>query len=233
MKHSQIYDVPNKHLNKSDRVAALLQNIDFLQKASLKKRTLSEIGSSLSETNQMSDDLNDYINQHKSVSETGDMQTVDIQTVDNNTVDNKTKKIKNKQKKVSKPAELNEKTELNERTITDEFAKHIMSYIEIDDKINDKLEKIKELKNIKKQHEEYILTYLENIHQTIILYDGVTLRKNEYLSKGSIKNDYIKEMLSTEVQDPIKINKMIEFLENKKEAAAIKRIGLKRTKCKK
>ena len=114
--------------------------------------------------------------------------------------------------------------------ITPTFKNNILSYIKIDDIIKEKFEEIKKLKDTKKLYEDEILNYLNIINQTSINYGEIILRKNEYTSKGSLKNEYIKEVIGNEIKDPIKLEKMLENLENKKIEAAKKRLGLKRTK---
>lgn len=207
----------------------LLHNIDLLHKSAQKSNN-----NSISETdeNNFNTDEISQINNHISVSE--------VQTELSSTSNKKKNNKKEENSKKSMKQKNNDKYEKNvehdndddniDDNITPTFKNNIITYIKIDDMIKNKLEEIKELKDAKKKYEEDILNYLNNINQTSINYGEITLRKNEYTSKGSLKNEYIKEVIGNEVRDPTKIEKILENLENKKIETATKRLGLKRTK---
>lgn len=198
----------------------LLHNIDLLHK-SVQKNNMNSI--SETDDNNFNTDEISQINNHISISE--------VQTEFSSSPE---KKEKNKKKSIKQNKKEKNKNEQDDfvaaEYITPTFTNDILSYIKIDDEIKNKSDEIKELKEMKKKYENDILNYLNTINQTSINYGEIILRKNEYTSKGSLKNEYIKEIMENEIKDPIKIEKILENLENKKMEAATKRLGLKRTK---
>lgn len=210
----------------------LLHNIDLLHKSVQKSNN-----NSISETdeNNFNTDEISQINNHISVSEAQTEAQTEISSSSNNKIQNN-KKEKNSKNSIKQKKQQNNNYDADveqnniEDDITPTFKNNIMTYIKIDDLIKNKMEEIKELKDAKKKYEEDILNYLNNINQTSINYGEITLRKNEYTSKGSLKNEYIKEVIGNELGDPTKTEKILENLENKKMETATKRLGLKRTK---
>lgn len=139
---------------------------------------------------------------------------------------------KKKVKKEISAIDINE-TNVNTKKdviITDSFKKSVMTYIDIDDKIKKVMEEIKELKNTKKTCENEILDYLTNIKQTTVRCGSTLLKTNESMSKGSLKNEQLKEVLTNELQDQMKVEIIMENLEKKKADGTTKKIMLKRTK---
>lgn len=210
----------------------LLHNIDLLHKSVQKSNN-----NSISETdeNNFNTDEISQINNHISVSEVQTEVKSELSSSSNNKIQNN-KKEKNSKNSTKQKKQQNSNCDSNveqnniEVDITPTFKNNIMTYIKIDDLIKNKMEEIKELKDAKKKYEEDILNYLNNINQTSINYGEITLRKNEYTSKGSLKNEYLKEVIGNELGDPTKTEKILENLENKKMETATKRLGLKRTK---
>lgn len=86
-------------------------------------------------------------------------------------------------------------SEAKSNYITTEFKEKVKRFLYIDDKIRSKHEQIKELKNLKKPCEEFIIKYLEQEEENIVNAPGGKLVKNESSTKAPIKMDIIKESI--------------------------------------
>ena len=82
--------------------------------------------------------------------------------------------------------------------IDNEFRENVKKYIYIDDTIRSRQEEIKELKNVKKPCENFIINYLEKVEQEYVLLGESKIVKNEYKQKSPIKIDLIKEVIKEE-----------------------------------
>jgi hypothetical protein len=119
----------------------------------------------------------------------------------------------------------------NKKTITNEFIQTVKKYLELDDKIRELKNNIKEFSTDKKQHEEFILNYLQSIDEkTIDIADGKLIR-NVYKSQGALKKDLIQKTLIDIVGDSIKATSITEQIINSRPIS--EKVSLKRTKMKK
>ena len=115
----------------------------------------------------------------------------------------------------------------NKKTISNEFIQTVKKYLELDDKIREFKNNIKELSTDKKQHEEFILNYLQSIDEkTIDIADGKLIR-NVYKSQGSLKKELIQKTLLDIVGDSIKATSITEQIINSRPIT--EKISLKRT----
>ena len=115
----------------------------------------------------------------------------------------------------------------NKKTISAEFVQNVKKYIELDDKIKEFKNNIKELSNDKKQNEEFILNYLQSIDEkTIDIPDG-KLIKNVYKSQGALKKELIQKTLNDIIGDNIKATSITD--EIIKSRPIIEKVSLKRT----
>lgn len=80
--------------------------------------------------------------------------------------------------------------------ISNEFKDKVISYVKIDDIIRKKNEEVKELKEKKKEFEEFIIRYLDAHDKNFINLNGGKLVKSETESKGALKPEIIKDALS-------------------------------------
>lgn len=79
--------------------------------------------------------------------------------------------------------------------ISNEFKEKVLAFIKIDDIIRKKNEEVKELKDKKKECEEYILRYLDKADAGFVNVQGGKLIKNQSESKAPLKVEIIKESI--------------------------------------
>jgi hypothetical protein len=120
-----------------------------------------------------------------------------------------------------------ETNEEKDGRITKEFQEHVIKYIKIDDLIRKKREEIKLLTTEKKPHEEFVLKHLDNINEGIIEIDNVKLQKNKATTKVSLSHDNIKDALKEKINDPQKIQEIIDLMDDKRPVKT--RTNIKRT----
>ena len=114
------------------------------------------------------------------------------------------------------------------KVITAEFKDNVKEWIKYDDRIRELNNEIKELKNNKKDHEDFILTYLTQIGEKELQIHDSKLRKNVYKTKEPLKKETmflsINQMLKNNTQSQELTNYIIDNRPTKE------RISLKRTK---
>jgi hypothetical protein len=112
--------------------------------------------------------------------------------------------------------------------ITEEFRKNVLKWITLDDNLRELREKVKEITNEKKQYEEFVLSFLENVDEKSIEIKDGKLSRNVSKTKSPLKKELIFKSLSEITNDPVKAKTMTEhILENR---PMVERINLKRTK---
>ena len=117
-----------------------------------------------------------------------------------------------------------------QQKVTKTFRNNVLQWVEIDDKIKNIRNKVKELTTEKKQFEEYILNYLSQVEEeSIVIKDG-KLSKNETKTKAPLKKETIYQSLVQLVGDPIKATSMTDHIINSR--PDVQRVNLKRTKMK-
>ena len=112
--------------------------------------------------------------------------------------------------------------------VTNEFKKKVLKWLDIDDEIRAMAAKKKELENEKKQYQEFILTFLENVGEKEIATRDGKLRRNVSKTKGALKHEIIQSALTDCTNDPEKAFQMTNYIMNKR--PIVERINLKRTK---
>jgi len=125
----------------------------------------------------------------------------------------------------------NEDSEENQKQITEEFVEVVKSWVKIDDEIREYTSKIKDLKKERKEFEEFILEYMENINENVIEITGGKLRRNKSQTKSPLKEQNIQSTLyeiTKDNQKSIEITKQI--MENRQ---SVERVNLKRTRLRK
>jgi len=118
-----------------------------------------------------------------------------------------------------------------ENKITEEFRTHVKEFIRIDDLVREKQKEVRDLRNQKKPHEEYILNNLEQMHENIIEISDGKLIKNKSQTKAPLTSTIIREALSAKITDPQKINEIMEQM--KELRPRTERKYLKRTQMRK
>lgn len=115
----------------------------------------------------------------------------------------------------------------NKKTVSAEFVQNVKKYLELDDKIKEIKNSMKELSNDKKQNEEFILNYLQTIDEkTVEISDGKLIR-NVYKTQGALKKELIQKALVDLTGDSVKATSITD--EIIKSRPIIERVSLKRT----
>ena len=112
--------------------------------------------------------------------------------------------------------------------ITEEFRKNVLKWITLDDSLRELRAKVKEITNEKKQYEEFVLGFLENVEEKSIEIKDGKLSRNVSKTKSPLKKELIFKSLSEITNDPVKAKTMTDhILENR---PMVERVNLKRTK---
>ena len=115
-----------------------------------------------------------------------------------------------------------------QKKVTREFRNKVIKWIEIDDSLRELRAKTKELTTEKKQFEEYILSYMDQIEEKCFNIKDGKLRKNVSKTKGPLKKQIIHQALVEIVGDSNKATAMTEHIINSR--PTVERVNLKRTK---
>lgn len=115
-----------------------------------------------------------------------------------------------------------------QKKVTREFRDKVIKWIEIDDSLRELRVKTKELTTEKKQFEEYILSYMDQIEEKCFNIKDGKLRKNVSKTKGPLKKQIIHQALVEIVGDSNKATAMTEHIINSR--PIVERVNLKRTK---
>ena len=112
--------------------------------------------------------------------------------------------------------------------VNDNFRQNVKKWISIDNEIRTMRARSKELTNEKKQFEEFILNYLEEVGEKEFNIPDGKLRKNVYKSKAPLSKETIQKALSEIVNDKTKCETMTSHIINSRPLK--ERVSLKRTK---
>ena len=82
-----------------------------------------------------------------------------------------------------------------EKVITEEFKQMVIAWVSRDDKIREINKHMKELKNEKKELEQSILKYMNDIDLNILEIGNGKLRRSTSKTKGALKHDSIQNIL--------------------------------------
>ena len=115
-----------------------------------------------------------------------------------------------------------------QQKITQDFKKKVLKWLEIDDQIREMRAKSKELNTEKKQHEEFILSFLEQVGEKELAVRDGKLRRNVSKTKKPLSKDSIQKALTELIKDKEKATTMTEHIINSR--PTVERINLKRTK---
>ena len=125
----------------------------------------------------------------------------------------------------------NEENVDDQKQITEEFVEVVKNWVRIDDEIREYTNKIKNLKNDKKEFEEFILDFMDKINENVISITGGKLRKNKSQTKTPLKEESIKNSLYNITKNNEKSVQMTKYImENR---PSVERVNLKRTKFRK
>ena len=112
--------------------------------------------------------------------------------------------------------------------VTNDFKKKVLKWLEIDDEIRSIRAKTKELTNEKKQYEEFILSFLEEVGEKELAVSDGKLRRNVSKTKAPLNKASIQKALTEIVKDKTKATTMTEHIINSR--PMVERVNLKRTK---
>jgi hypothetical protein len=96
--------------------------------------------------------------------------------------------------------EMNE-TDESEEELKKKFKKIVISWVELDDKIKLINSELKNIKDEKKQYEEFILSFMEKYNENMITLSNGSLKKNISQTKESIKEEMIQEAIQEYTKD--------------------------------
>jgi hypothetical protein len=119
----------------------------------------------------------------------------------------------------------------NQNQITEMFKELVITWVDLDDRVREHTAKMKEFKSEKKDYEDKILSYLENIGENVIDISDGKLRRNVSKTKAPLKQETIKTALNECIKDSKKAAELTEFIF--KSRPIVERVNLKRTKNKK
>jgi hypothetical protein len=117
----------------------------------------------------------------------------------------------------------------DDERVSQEFNDKVLEYLQLDDSIRDLSKQVATLKKKRKPLEGWILNFLSTIGENVIDIHGVgaRLRRNKSETKKQLKQEQIKEALIEQINDPLKIEKILKSMEDKREKQI--HVNIKRT----
>jgi len=116
------------------------------------------------------------------------------------------------------------------KKVSDEFKQKIVRWVKLDDDLRKIRETTKEINDEKKQAEEYILAYLENIGEKEVGINDGKLTRHVTKSQEPLKKENIQKALNDIVKDESKAGIMTDHIlksRQTKEKIALKRIKIR------
>lgn len=117
---------------------------------------------------------------------------------------------------------------VEKKKVSPEFVQNVKKYLEVDDKIRELKEQNKKLIADKKQKEEFILNYLQQVDEKMIDVPDGKLRRNVSKTQAPLKKETIHKALSEIMGDATKALEITDKII--KSRPTIERVTLKRTK---
>ena len=111
--------------------------------------------------------------------------------------------------------------------VSNDFKNKIVRWVKLDDDLRKIRETVKEINDEKKQAEEYILSYLDNIGQSEIAIDDGKLTKQVSKSQAPLKKENIQKALYDITKDDSKASMMADYIlksRETKEKVSIRRV---------
>jgi uncharacterized coiled-coil DUF342 family protein len=112
--------------------------------------------------------------------------------------------------------------------VNEKFKNNVKKWLSIDDEIREIRAKCKKLTNDKKEFEENILKYLDEVNEKEFLVHDGKLRKNVYKSKAPLSKESIQKALNELIKDKTQVTTMTDHII--KSRPLVERVNLKRTK---
>jgi hypothetical protein len=114
------------------------------------------------------------------------------------------------------------------KEITEEFKQKIIGWVKLDDDLRKLRETVKEINDEKKQNEEYILAYMENIEEKeIAITDGKLTRQVSKLPEP-LNKDNIQKAIAEVTKNESKAKELTDYILSSRKTK--EKVALKRTK---
>lgn len=117
---------------------------------------------------------------------------------------------------------------VEKKKVSPEFVQNVKKYLEVDDKLRDLKEQNKKLIADKKQKEEFILNYLQQVDEKMIDVPDGKLRRNISKTQAPLKKETIHKALTDIMGDASKALEITDKII--KSRPIVERVTLKRTK---
>lgn len=114
------------------------------------------------------------------------------------------------------------------KKISPEFVTAVKKYLEVDNIIRDIKEKVKNLNIQKKENEELILNYLQNMNENDIDVADGKLKRNISKTQKPIAKDFLQNALTEATGDSVKAKSLLEHVLNAR--PIVEKISLRRIK---
>jgi hypothetical protein len=111
--------------------------------------------------------------------------------------------------------------------ISEEFKQKIVSWVKLDDDLKKIRETVKEINDEKKQNEEYILAYMENMEEKEIGITGGKISRHVSKLPEPLKKENIQKALTEVIKDEKKARVLTDHIINSRKTK--EKISLKRT----
>jgi hypothetical protein len=121
---------------------------------------------------------------------------------------------------------MSEENNESKKQVSKEFVNTVKKYIEIDDKLKYIKKQLKVLNGDKKEHENYILNYLQSIEENVIDIPDGKLKRNINKTQSPLKKEIIHKVLADIIGDSNKAMLIMEEINNSR--PMVERVSLKR-----
>jgi len=91
--------------------------------------------------------------------------------------------------------------EVSEEELKKKFKNIVISWVQLDDKIKAINSELKNMKDEKKQYEDFILNFMEKYNENMITLSNGILKKNVSQTKQSINEEMINEVIEEFTKD--------------------------------
>ena len=140
-------------------------------------------------------------------------------------------KKKEEKKKNENESDSDNDDEDETKRITQEFQEMVVNWVKIDDKIRELNARVKDLKDEKKEYEEFVLEYMQKIEHNVINISDGKLRLNKSTTKAPLKEETITQSLLDVTKDKHKAEQLTKYIFENRPTQT--RVNLKRTKMRK
>tara|TARA_B110000208_G_C11792346_1_gene438063 strand:- start:2941 stop:3312 length:372 start_codon:yes stop_codon:yes gene_type:complete len=109
----------------------------------------------------------------------------------------------------------------------EEFKEVVINWVQVDDEIRLISAKLKEMKDDKKNLEEYILETMGKMEDGVIDITDGKLRLNKSVTRSALKQEYLESALTDMIKDQTKAQEMTKLILDKR--PIVEKVRLKRT----